>query len=128
MADVNVELTIANVTDPNVSFGDGVLAGALRKQATVAKERFDDLTSNILTMVRSERARLATRKNELQKQLDDVTKEEAELLKAIEVANTNTSKGVLPLAAHVNMKCEVVKFMKANGIAVPANDDKVWSV
>lgn len=135
MADETVEttndgvaLTIDNVTNPgNVVIAEGALAAAKQAQLKRAQDAYTNVSGIVLARTASRRGCRAQERSDLKARLAVLDREDARETAAIAIAD-RTGGSILPLAAVVGCKQEVIKFMRDNNIVVPQNDDPAWSL
>lgn len=122
----NLNLTVSDVTNPNNNFGKNVLGEAMQKQADQAKAQLVDLAVTVLARARNVRAQHESAIASLEAQIAKEKKSLDSLRATMAESVVSGDKSILPLAAELGMKCEVVDFMRRNSIVVPPNDDPVW--
>lgn len=120
-----ITLSIEDVTNPTRQFGGDVLGLAMQKSQEAAKAQLVDLAQTVLARARNVRAQQESRLAELEAAATKVRKE-SESLAATMTAEVISLKSILPLAAELGMKGEVMDYMKRNSIVVPPNDSPVW--
>lgn len=123
-----VALTIDNVTNPgNVVIAEGALAAAKQAQLKRAQDAYTNVSGIVLARTASRRGCIAQEVADLKARLAVLAKEEGRLTAATAAAD-RVGGSILPLAAVVGCKQELIQFMRANNIVVPQNDDPAWSL